>query len=409
MSARPRVLFLVHRVPFPPNRGDRIRSFHMLQELANHAEVTLGTLSEEALAPGTMEELQSRCQQVVLEQVGRSRWIKAAWSLVCGQSATAGLFHSSRLWKRLQEITTRTKFDAVVVFCSSMVPYLALPGLQGVPTIVDLVDVDSQKFYDYTTQARGLKRWLYSLEARRLRQLECTLPKRVQAITLVSEAEAQLYRSFCPNEKTYALGNGVDVEYFQPRNAPLKPFECVFIGALDYPPNIDGMLWFCNHVWPQVRTRYPKATLSIVGRNPTPALQKLAEIPGVEVVGTVPDVRPYLAQATVVVVPLRIARGIQNKVLEAMAMAKAVVTSPEAMEGLPTKPSEQLLVTETPEEWVKSIGRLFIETSNREKMGQAALEYVRTHHRWSDCLSPLRRLLSLSDTQNSKVAVPTQV
>jgi sugar transferase (PEP-CTERM/EpsH1 system associated) len=323
------------------------------------------------------------------------RWISGGLSLLSGKSATEGLFASRRLWSCLDRITSETKFAAVVVFCSSMVQYLALPGLRNVPAIVDLVDVDSQKFLDYAEQARGLKRWLYQLEAARLRRLESSLPERVQAITLVSEAEANVYRGFCPNQKTYAMSNGVDLDYFQPRKTPVKEFHSVFVGALDYPPNIDAMLWFCQEVWPGLKQLYPKATLAIVGRQPAPALDKLRSLPGVEIVGTVPDVRPYLAEAAAVIAPLRIARGIQNKVLEAMAMGKPVVASPEAREGLLANANEHLLCAATPPEWIKCIGKLYIEGSTRDRIGRAAWEYVHQHHRWSDCLSILERILNL--------------
>jgi sugar transferase (PEP-CTERM/EpsH1 system associated) len=399
-GSRKKVLFLVHRVPYPPNRGDRIRSYHWLQRLAQESRVTLATLADEPLEQGAAEELQRLCDDVFLESVNSLRWLRAGSALLRGRSATEGLFYSSALWRRLHRLTSQTHFDRVIAFCSSMVPYLSLPGLRDVPALVDLVDVDSQKFADYATQTSGLKGSLYRLEASRLRKLESALPQRVQAITLVSDAEARLYRSFCPNPRTFTVKNGVNLSYYQPRSLPVKDFHCVFVGALDYPPNADGVCSFVSEVWPLVRKKYPRASFAVVGRNPTPAVRALATQPGVELVGTVPDVRPYLAQAVAVVAPLRIARGVQNKVLEAMAMGKVVVASPGAAEGIEATVGEHLLVARDPAEWVAAIGKLFIEIKARDKISQAALAFVTREHDWSLCLDPLARFVKVDLTVN---------
>jgi sugar transferase (PEP-CTERM/EpsH1 system associated) len=362
--------------------------------------VHLGTLADEPLEPGTQEALAARCQQVAVERLGGGRWLRAAASLATGRSATEGLFRSVKLRRTLEQWTQKVQFDAVVVFCSSMVQYLDLPGLKSVPTVVDLVDVDSQKFVDYTTSGRGLKKWLYQLEARRLRKLECTLPGRVQAITLVSEAEAQIYRSFCPNDRTHAITNGVDLEYFQPTEKAGRPDRCVFVGALDYRPNIEGIVWFCQEVWPKVRAVRPQATLAIVGRNPNPSVRNLTSIPGVEVIGSVPDVRPHLAEATLAVVPLQIARGVQNKVLEAMAMGIPVVASSGAAEGLGVIDGEELLIASSPKNWSASICQLLADAPLRSHLTQSGRQFVEEHHHWEQSLSGIAGLLDLSRRTN---------
>lgn len=394
-------MYLVHRVPYPPNRGDRIRSFHLLEFLARRANVYLGTLADEPLEPGTQEALEARCKQVAIERLGRGRWLQAAISLAAGRSATEGLFRSAKLRRTLEQWTREVQFDAVVVFCSSMVQYLDLPGLQGIPAVVDLVDVDSQKFFDYTATARGLKKWLYQLEGQRLRRLECTLPGRVQAITLVSEAEAEIYRSFCPNDRTHAVTNGVDLEYFQPTGKEGRPDRCVFVGALDYRPNIEGIVWFCQEVWPQVLANRPEATLAIVGRNPDQAVRRLATIPGVEMIGAVPDVRPYLAEATLAVVPLQIARGVQNKVLEAMAMGIPVIASSGAAEGLEVNNGEEIVIASSPKEWETAICRLHADAPSRHRLAQNGRQFVEAHHHWEQSLLSFARLLPLSGARSS--------
>jgi sugar transferase (PEP-CTERM/EpsH1 system associated) len=402
MSTRPNILFLVHRVPYPPNRGDRIRSYHLLKFLAERADVSLATLADEPLDAGTRQTLDSICSRVAIESVGRSRWLRAAASLASGRSATEGLFRSPRLARAIRAWGRETRFDAVVVFCSSMVQYLDVPELAGVRAVVDLCDVDSQKFFDYAEHARGLKRRLYQLEGRRLRRVECSLPSRVQAITLVSEAEADLYRSICPNDRTHAITNGVDLDYYQPAAGEGRPGRCIFVGAMDYQPNIEGVIWFCEHVWPHVIATRPDATFAIVGRNPAPAVRRLASLPGVEVIGSVSDVRPHLAEAQIAVIPLLIARGIQNKVLEAMAMGKPVVASPQALEGLAADPGQDLIVVEAPEAWVSAIGTLPFDARLRNQLQASSRQYVESQHSWRQTLQSLDRVLGRDESVNER-------
>lgn len=395
MKERPNVLFLVHRVPYPPNRGDRIRSFHMLKHLASLANVYLATLDDEPVQPETVAELRRYCQQVAIEPLGRGRWLGALSSLAAGGSATEGLFRSPALRRTVEAWAGNIQFDAVVVFCSSMAQYLKASDFSGVRTLVDLVDVDSQKFFDYAHAKSAWKAWVYRLEGRRLRNLESTISRSADAVTLVSEAEAKLFRRFCPNDSTFAVPNGVDLHYFQPQREPAVQNRCVFVGALDYPPNIDAMQWFCGQVFQKIRETLPNATLAIVGRNPTSAVRQLADLPGVEVIASVPDVRPYMAQASVAIAPLRIARGIQNKVLEAMAMALPVVVSPAALEGLEAEPGRHVLCAESADQWINEVTRLCRDRSLASELGQAGRSFVESTHSWSVCLSTLDEVLHL--------------
>lgn len=366
-----------------------------MQFLARRADVYLGTLAEEPLEAGSLDALRHLCRRVAVQPLGKARWARAITGLAAGRSATEGLFKSPSLAATLHQWTREINFDAVVVFCSSMGQYLNLPGLKDVPAVVDLVDCDSQKFFDYAAATAGPKQWLYRLEGRRLRALECSLVRRAKAVTLVSEAEADVLRQFCPQGNTLGVSNGVDLDYFQPTEEEGRPDRCVFVGALDYRPNIEGIVWFCEHVWPRVRAARPGATLAIVGRQPDAAVRRLAELPGVEVIGPVPDVRPHLAEAQVAVVPLRIARGIQNKVLEAMAAGRPVVTSPQALEGLAAEPGVHVCVAETPEQWTAEILHLLTTPTARCDLAAAARTYVQHHHTWQACLAPFAELLNL--------------
>jgi polysaccharide biosynthesis protein PslH len=279
-----------------------------------------------------------------------------------------------------------------VISASSLVPYLLLPELRQVPALVDLVDVDSEKWLQYASASRAPLSWLYGLEGRRLRQLETPLPSWARAVTLVTEAELDIYRRFCAAGQVRAVTNGVDLDYFQPTSTSSES-GCAFVGALDYRPNVDGAVWFCREVWPELHRRHSQAKLALVGRRPTAAVRQLAEIPGVDLVGPVPDVRPYYAQAAVVVAPLRIARGVPNKLLEALAMGKAVVASLESLKGLKAEPGVHVLAAESPSEWQEKIDRLLNDPTLRRRLGSAGRRYVETHHRWEKCLDPLAHLL----------------
>lgn len=397
-SHLPRILYLVHRVPYPPNRGDRIRSFHLLEFFAARARVHLGFVCQEPPEGETMRVLRERCADVAAVVLGRSaRWLRAARSLAVGRTATEGLFYAPAMRRAVAQWAAAERPDAVVIFCSSMVQYLKTPGLEGVPAVVDLVDVDSQKWFDYAEGARGLKRLLFRLEGTRLRRLEASLPGRAAAVTLVSRHEADLYRSFCPADCVHAIPNGVDLEYFHPAEqaGPAAAPRCVFVGALDYRANVDGVRWFCQQVWPEVRSRRPEATFAVVGSNPGAAVRRLAELPGVELVGEVPDVRPHLAGAAVAVVPLRVARGIQNKVLEALAMGKAVVATPQALEGLSVEAGVHVWRAAGAEEWVEGVTCLLDDPQKRARLGAAGRGYVEAHHRWDVQLRPFADLLGL--------------
>lgn len=355
----------------------------------------MATLADEPVEGETVRVLRSLAKRVTIERVGKERWIRGALSLARGRSATEGLFHSPRLKRTVRAWSRETRWDAVIVFCSSMMQYTDVPELTGVPVIVDLVDVDSQKFYDYAALARRPKRSLYELEGRRLRRLECSLPKRACAITLVSEPEAQLFRNICPNSKTNAVQNGVDLQYFRPISENSTPWQpctsqeqsnLVFVGALDYRANIDGVKWFVQCIWPSLRNAHPQLTLGLVGRNPVIEVRQLAEVPGIRVAADVVDVRPYLAAADLVIAPLRVARGIQNKVLEAMAMGKSVVCSPAAAEGLFIGADEGVEVPQSDSEWIACITELLASPTELIKRGKLARLHVEQNYPWNRAL-----------------------
>ena len=293
MPERPNILFLTHRVPHPPNRGDRIRSWNMLRFLAERANIHLACLADEPVSEESHRELHRLCERVEIQPLsGTGRWIHGATALLTGRSATEGLFQSPKLSATVREWATDTKFDSVLVFCSSMFQFTSCRELKNVPVVVDLVDVDSEKWLNYADTASFLKKRLYRLEAKRVRQLEKVIAERAKAVTLVSEDEVKVFRKFCSVDNVFAISNGVDLEYFHPTppeyerqvtgTTSPKPFKLVFVGVLDYRANIEGLKWFCREVWPLVRERIPGIELDLVGRRPGEAARDLAQAPGIQ-------------------------------------------------------------------------------------------------------------------------------
>ena len=409
-SAKRQILFIAHRVPYPPNRGDRIRSFHLIRYLAERADVHLAFLTDEDVPNETKSALESICVNVTYVKLGRiKRWVNALVSFASGRTATEGLFYSSDFRNEIERLSAGNQIDAVMAFCSSVTQYLELSTIREVPTVVDLVDVDSQKWFDYADKTWGPKRWLFCTEGRRLRKLERSIRQRASAVTVVTEQEADLYHSFDPDYRPKVIRNGVDLDYFRPEDSEshrdvhfdsAKPDQhpsAVFVGALDYHANVDGAAWFCKQVWPSVLEQFPDAVFRLVGSRPNAKAISLGQLPGIELIGEVDDVRPYLHRATVVAVPLRVARGIQNKVLEALAAGKPTIVSPQALEGIGAEPGIHLMRASSDLEWTDQVTHLFQSRELRTKIGLEARDFVTREYGWTKQMEELCQLPGLLD------------
>ena len=385
-----RLLYVSHRVPYPPDKGERVRAFHEIQALSRDFRITLACLTHSPADCEAAEALRKWCDQIVLAPAGgMAGRARGGLCLLRGKSATEGFFHSRKLVTMLTEEASQRPFDLVFAYCSSVLPAaLAVPAAAHV---IDLVDTDSAKWESYAQGSRWPGSWVYRLEARAVRRLETQAVDRCQAVFLTSQAEIEALGS--PSPKVMAIGNGVDTEFFDPEG----PWPCpdpnapslVFTGWMNYRPNVDGVCWFVREVWPELKRRVPSLTLQIVGRNPTPAVQRLAQVQGVVVTGSVPDVRPYLAAAAIAIVPLRIARGVQNKVLEAMAMGKPVVASPAATKGLDAAPGRELVLADLTGEWVDRILSLLKDVRSSSELGRLARTCVVQRYNWAARLQPL--------------------
>jgi polysaccharide biosynthesis protein PslH len=393
------ILYLVHRAPHPPDKGDRIRSFHLLKHLSSLGRVHLAAFADEQVSESSLQALDQLAARIEIIPVGRARWLKAAFSLLHGESASEGLFSCHRLTATLRRWVSETHFDVAVAFCSSMAPHLA--GLPIPRKFVDLVDVDSEKFLQYAEQASAFKRRLYSLEGARVRNLEARIGGFAERVVLATEPEADLYRRIAPKSNVAAVANGVDFNYFARTSAVPEADSCAFVGAMDYRANVECVHWFVDRVWPEVRRLRPNAVFRIVGRNPTSSILALGSRPGVTVTGAVPEVRPYLDRTMVAVAPLRVARGVQNKVLEAMAVGRPVLASPAAAVGLHVNHDAELLLAGEPAEWVQRLFRLWDDAELRARLSDAGRAYVETEHSWDSCLAPWTQWLRQNDMGGS--------
>lgn len=401
-----RLLVLTHRVPYPPDRGDRIRSYHLLKAVSRHFRVLLACTSQEPVSQEQRWALRAWTEALAVQVIKpAASAMRAVGAVARGRAFTAAYYFHPRLARTIVAWHAQEPFDAVLTFCTGMIGYARLlTGDRGgcraggdwvlrPRHVLDLVDVDSVKWRSYAGMSRPPLRWLYEIEARRLSRIEGCEEDRVDAVTVVSPEELRTYREHVVGDKVpIVVGNGVDLDYFRPAGEATSK-SLVFTGVLNYQPNVDGLCWFVQRVWPGLRQRHEGVRLRIVGRDPSPAVLRLGDVAGVEVVGPVDDVRSYLAAAAVVVAPLRIARGVQNKVLEAMACAKPVVCSPAAARGIEAEPGEHLLVADGPGQWVAVVSRLLDEPGLRRRIGAEARRCVERGYRWERRLEPMVRLL----------------
>ncbi len=371
-SCMQELLFLCHRLPYPPNKGDKIRSYHLLRHFAEKYRLHLGTFVDDPADWRYVETVKTLCAETCIRPLN-PLWarLKVLTALGRAEPLTVAYYRDRVMQRWVDRILARATVKAVVAFSSGMAPFMLRAG--RVRRIMDFVDVDSDKWRQYTETHTGIASMIYRREAKCLADFELRVAAESDACTFVSGAEAEFFRKHVPGlaSKIHGIPNGVDTDYWDPMRDYPNPYAqgqrtLVFVGAMDYWANAQGAQWFASAVWPQIHKRFPVARFYIVGSNPSRAVSALARIEGVVITGRVEDVRPYISHAHAVVAPLRIARGIQNKVLEALAMGKVLLATPQAYEGIEDYKERQGCVSDSVDILVREAVRWLAEPTPAE-------------------------------------------
>lgn len=406
MTQKEPLLFLCHRIPFPPNKGDKIRSFNILKKLSEQYDVHLGCFIDDPFDKQYVSGLHKYTASTFhLDQHKTLAKIKGLTGFLTNKPITLPYYFD----KRMQQWTNRTlaqhKIEKVFVYSSSMAQYVQDSSSQddkynALERVIDFVDVDSDKWRQYANKKTGIAKWFFNREYKLLAKEESSICAEFTHSLFVSPDEAQLFRDSQPKiqqAKVHGVLNGVDVNFFNPQASfseeilvPNVPFIS-FTGAMDYWANVDAVLWFVEQVWPLILTKQPDAIFCIVGGNPSSEVNALTKNnKGIVVTGRVHDVRPFIDKAQCVVAPLQIARGIQNKVLEAMSLNKAIVVTTMAMEGINAQESNGVVITDDKNAYADACLALLA----KQPMVLTNREWILDHFTWQQTLQPLGNYFS---------------
>jgi|ERR1700728_1856583 len=365
-----RILFLAHRLPYPPTKGDKIRSFWELRHLSAQHEVDLFCFYDDVADEQFVQPAREFCSNLYAERLSwiRSR-VQALMALLKGRAFTSAYFYSPTMDAQIRKALRSQKYDLIFVFSSSMVQYVQ--PATGVPGVFDMVDVDSDKWAQYGSEHRSAFSWVWKLEARRLAEVERRAVEEFSATLVSTDAEAEVLQRIYSSSKIFVLENELNAEYFDPEKvevpseiAQWQPY-IVFTGTMDYLPNIDAVTFFCSEVWPHLKKTVPNLNFVIAGRNPVPSVRRWSKDSSIHVTGGTSDMRPYLKGALAAVAPLRIARGVQNKILEALAMGLPVAASSKAASALPSLLTGRLLVEDDPERLASALAESCLQPAKR--------------------------------------------
>ncbi len=405
------LLFLCHRIPYPPNKGDKIRSFHLLHHLSQHFAIYLASFVDDPQDWPWVPEVEKFCEACLFLELKPWRAkVRSLSGLLTGDALSVPYYASRKMEHWVKRQVTEHGIDHVLVFSSSMAQFVMDSALNFRHKIIDFVDIDSEKWEQYANQKTFPLNWLYRREARCLLVYEQHLAQYFDAGLFVSSSEAAMFRQLAPAtaDKIGFYNNGVNTDYFQPSPDHHNPFPSgirpvVFTGAMDYWPNIDAVLWFAREVLPRLLSERPEVRFYIVGSNPAKAVQQLAKRSGIVVTGRVEDVRPYLQYAEAAVAPMRIARGVQNKVLEAMAMTRPVIVTNKGLESIEATHRQQVLLADHAGEYLDLLRQVL--NGDWEGLGARARQYVVDNFVWEKNLPEVVLLLGKSPELVSEQAV----
>jgi len=406
---KPPLLFLAHRIPYPPNKGDKIRSFNLLKALAKDYRIYLGAFVDDKQDWKYQRELDDYCEEVFLLELNSRRKYVSLKGLLTGEALSLPYYRQSRMQHWVDQKIEDQQIGRVFVYSSAMAQYVQGEGYQHLHRVVDFVDVDSEKWREYSERRIWPMSWLYRREASELLGYDRELAVSFDASVFVSASEAALFKQLAPEseQRVGHINNGVDYHYFDPAETYPNPYPqspiLAFTGAMDYWANVDAVSWFAQKVFPAIQKAIPDAQFYIVGARPSDAVFKLANKKGVNVTGSVEDIRPYIANADVIVAPMRIARGVQNKVLEAMAMERPVVVTGAAMEGIEKLPGQK--ICDDVDSFLKYCLNL-LQKGDTESTGVKGRQRVLKDFSWDQNLVKLETLLG---DKNADAVIASQV
>ena len=388
------ILYVCHRFPYPPKRGGKIRPFNMIRHLsALGHKVTVCSLVRSAIEAEEGRGIAPHCHRFEMAQVsGPVQALRMVARLPLVTPSSMGFFYSPQLARRIGELLDTQTWDLIFVHCSSVAQYVE--HVRDVPKILDFGDMDSQKWLEYANAKPFPLSLGYRLEGHKMRAAERRLARRFDLCTATTRSEWETLEGYRTGAATDWFPNGVDADFFCPDGAGYDPDTISFIGRMDYYPNQEAMARFCSQTWPLLKARRPALKLSIVGADPSPAMRDLGRLPGVTVTGSVPDVRPHVRVSALMVAPLAIARGTQNKILEAMAMGVPVVTSSIAAGGVDAQPVNHFLVADTPEQACRAILRIIEDPDERQRLSAAGRSRMLSHHAWAHSMHRLDQIIA---------------
>jgi sugar transferase (PEP-CTERM/EpsH1 system associated) len=407
------LLFLCHRIPYPPNKGDKIRSFHLLHHLSQHFDIYLATFVDDPEDWPWVPEVEKFCvDSLFLKLNSITARLRSLSGLVNGKVLSLPYYYNRNMQSWIRSRVEEHRISHLLVYSAAMAQYVLDDESSFERRIIDFVDVDSDKWLQYALKMQWPLNWLYRREGNLLLGFEREVARRFDAGLFVSSTEADMFRQLAP-ESAHKIGfynNGVNTRYFMPDAALPDPFSgngqvLVFTGAMDYWPNIDAVTRFAREIFPHLCAQDPTLLFYIVGSNPAGTVTQLNSLPGVTVTGRVEDVRPYLQYALAAVAPMQIARGVQNKVLEAMAMEKTVILSAKGLEGIGAVHGEHLLLAETAADYCACLEQ--IRKKVHPQIGEKARQYIRRRFNWDENLPEVASLLagSISPTSGAQTSV----
>jgi sugar transferase (PEP-CTERM/EpsH1 system associated) len=387
------ILYLCHRFPYPPKRGGKIRPFNMIRHLqASGHHVTVCSLARSQAEAEEGRGIAPHCHAFHVATVQEPvQWARMIVRLPVATPSSMGYFYSSELAAKVRELLAVQRFDLIFVHCSSVAQYVA--HVQGIPKILDFGDMDSQKWLEYANYKLFPLSLGYTLEGTKMLWAEKRLARRFDLCTATTRAEWETLDGYGTGAATDWFPNGVDADYFSPTDEPYDADSISFIGRMDYYPNQECMARFCKEVWPQLKARRAGMKLLIVGADPSPEMRALGQLDGVTVTGSVPDVRPYIRSSAMMVAPLAIARGTQNKILEAMAMGVPVVTSRVAAGGVDAHCEEHLIVADGATDITQAILRIAENPVERRRLAVAGRQRMLSHHAWPRSMQRLDSII----------------